>query len=344
MKSDAGSALSPGKIPQDVARQAVEWMLELQAAPASASTCEAWILWKAQHPSHELAWRRIESVRDRLGGLASTTAVAHATLTTPGSSRRRHAVKALAVLLFSGGVAWTFEEQLPWRQWQADFRTDVGNQRRTTLADGTLLMLNTDTAVNVRIGPKERRLQLVSGEIYVATAKDPERPFLIETPQGLAQALGTRFTVRSIDDRARVAVFEGAVKLTPATLAAPSLVLQAGDAASFTKDAVDAMQSADENSKAWVDGTLVAKSMRLRDFLDELSRYTPHTLSCDPAVAELQVSGSYPVAQVPLILDAVSATLSLEVETVTRFWGRRVASVRLVPRRASSREKQGVST
>lgn len=337
------SPRSPEDIPQQVARQAVEWMLELQSTTASDSAREAWTRWRAQHPSHELAWQRIESVRDRFGGLSATAAVAHATLTPTGSCQRRHAVKALAVLLFGAGIAWTVEEKSHWQQWRADLRTGVGEQLRTTLADGTLLMLNTDSAVNVLIRPNERRLQLVAGEIYVATAKE-ERPFLIETRQGLAQALGTRFTVRSIDDRARVAVFEGAVRLTPTTVGVGGLVLQAGEAASFTKDAVDATRSADENSKAWVEGTLVARSMRLREFLAELSRYTPHTLSCDPAVADLRVSGSYPVAQVPLILDAVSTTLSLQVETVTRFWGRQVVSVRLAPRTAPSRQKQSGAT
>lgn len=318
-------------------------MLELQSAPASESAREAWTRWRAQHPSHELAWQRIESVRDRFGGLSTTAVVAHATLAPRGSFQRRHAVKALAVLFFSAGIAWTVEEKSHWQPWRADLRTGVGEQRRTTLADGTVLMLNADTAVNVRIGPDERRLQLVAGEIYVATAKD-ERPFRIETKQGLAQALGTRFTVRSIDDLAGVAVFEGAVRLTPATAGVNALVLQAGQAANFTRDAVDVAQAADENSKAWVDGTLVARGMRLKDFLSELSRYTPHTLGCDPAVADLRVSGTYPVAQVPLILDAVSTTLSLQVETVTRFWGRQVASVRLVPRTASSRPRQSGAT
>lgn len=48
------------------------------------------------------------------------------------------------------------------------------------LADGTPLVLNTGTAVNIRFSGAERRLILLSGEILVATGHDvmtAPRPF-----------------------------------------------------------------------------------------------------------------------------------------------------------------------
>ncbi len=331
-------------IPPDVARRAVEWLVELQGDPVPDTVRSAWAQWRTQNPVHEQAWQRIEAVNGRFADLATPAgaAVARATLAPPGSARRRHAVQTLAVLLFAGGVGWKVEQHTPWRSWTADIQTGVGQRQATTLDDGTRLVLNTGSAVNVRFSAQERRVQLVVGEIHIDTAKDPlARPFLVETTQGEAQALGTRFTVQDVQEHGRgqgqsrstqVAVFEGAVQIRPRDALAATRVLQAGEQARFTAQTVDTTQPADEARTAWTDGTLVARGMRLDDFLAELGRYSPHPLSCDPAVAALRVSGAYPLADINKILDTLSATLGLQVETVTRFWGRQVVRVSLAPR------------
>lgn len=322
-------------IPPDVARRAVEWLVELQADPVPDTVHSAWAHWRTQNPVHEQAWQRIEAVNGRFAGLSTPAgaAVARATLAAPRSARRRHAVQALAVMLFAGGVGWKVEQHSPWRSWAADHHTGVGERHALTLDDGTQLMLNSGSAINVRFAAHERRLQLVAGEVLITTAKDGlARPFLVETPQGEAQALGTRYTVHTQGDGTQVAVFEGAVQVRPRNPGAQALVLQAGEQTRFTTHTADAAEPADEASTAWTDGTLVARGMRLDDFLAELGRYSPHPLSCDPAVAGMRVSGSYPLADIDKILDTLSATLGLQVETVTRFWGRQVVRVSLAPR------------
>lgn len=324
------------EIPREVARQAVEWMLELQSAP-SPSAVQAVRDWRAQHASHELAWQRVEGLHGRLGRLSGMQSLAHATLSAAPHPRRR-ALKALMVLLVCGGAGYTVQERTPWRQtWlqlAADHRTRPGEQRRLVLPDGTQLLLDTDTAVNLHYGATERRLALLRGRIFVATAKDAGRRFVVEMPQGLAQALGTEFSAHTDDDRARVQVFSGAVRITPAQDGATPQLLQAGQGAGFTASAVDAPQPVAAADRAWVQGTIIAKSLRLKDLLAQLSRYSPHPVTCSAAVADLRVSGAYPVTQIPLILESLSATLQLEIQTETRFWGRQVVQVRLVPRLA----------
>lgn len=320
-------------IPVKVARQAVEWMLELRSSQKPDAVRSALASWRGADPMHEMAWQRMEIVRSRLGGAAADAALAHATLGSTGSHRRSHAVKALAVLFFGAATAAALKEQTAWRQWVADHRTEIGEQRRIMLADGTTLMLNTATAVDLIFTASERRVRLITGEIHVATAQDPYRPFLVETQQGVAQPLGTRFTVEISNPVTKVAVFSGAVKLVPADAQASAQVLHAGQEGSFSRTALQAAAAmGDASSPAWTDGSLLAKALRLDDFLRELGRYSPHPLSCDPAVASLRVSGSFPVGNVPLVLEAMSATFSLQIETVTRFWGKQVVSYRLVPR------------
>jgi len=110
------------------------------------------------------------------------------------------------------------------------------------------------------------------------------------------------------------------------------VVLQAGQGVRFRSTNLDTPMTVREDANSWLNGMLVAHSMRLDDFLTELSRYSRQPLSCDPAVAGLRVSGSYPVADISRILDALSATLNLKVESVTRFWGLQTTRIRLASR------------
>ncbi|KAF1057383.1 FecR domain-containing protein [Variovorax sp.] len=325
MSSLPPSGIAEPPVSAEVARRAVEWMLELQGDAVPARVRDEWRRWRAAHPEHERAWRRIESVDAALGPLAA-----------PG-----HAALALTALLFTGGGAWLAAEQTPWREWTADHRTGTGERRRIVLDDGTALVLNSGSAVDIRYGAAERRIRLIAGEVLVTSAKDAAaRPLLVETAHGEAQALGTVFSVRRLPEASLLAVFEGAVALRPRQATGDTRVLQAGEATRFTATGVDAPHALETGSAAWTEGLIVARGMRLADFLAELSRHAAQPIRCDPAIAGLRISGTYPLADVDKVLDTLSATLSLEIQTVTRFWGLRATEVVLVPRSRTARAPQ----
>lgn len=311
-----------GDISPQIARRAVEWLLAVQSGDVTREALQTWL---AQHPDHVRAWQRIEDVNSKLRGVASplNTALAHATLTAPRSNKRRDAIKTLAVFFFVGASAYIAEEHLPWRAWSADERTALGERRTVMLADGTELILNTDTAVNVRFNEQERRVLLISGEIMVITARDNEaiaRPFVMQTAQGELRPLGTRFAVRQQSEFSRLDVFAGAVEIRPKDGAGLVRVIQAGERAEFTHDGISEPVSLKGDDGAWTEGMIVASGMRLHDFLAELSRHRRGRLSCDPAIAGLRVSGTYPLNDTDLVLTALRATLPVEVHYLTRYW------------------------
>jgi transmembrane sensor len=300
----------------------VEWLIALQSGDVSR---EALNVWLKQHPDHVRAWQRIESVNNKLRGVASplTAALAHATLTIPRSNKRREAIKTLAVFFFAGTSTYLVKEQLPWREWTADERTAVGERRTIVLADGTELVLNTDTAVNVRFNEKERRILLVRGEIMITTGKEDialPRPFVVETAQGELQPLGTRFVVHQQKDVSHLDVFEGAVEIRPHDAAGLKRVVHAGQRAQFTRDDISDPVALNGDESAWTEGMIIASGMRLQDFLAELARYRRGRLSCDPAIADLRVSGTYPLVDTDLVLTALGSTLPVEIHFLTRYW------------------------
>ncbi|MGR9580673.1 FecR family protein, partial [Pandoraea sputorum] len=125
--------------------------------------------------------------------------------------------------------------------------------------------------------------------------QQPARPFLVETAQGTARALGTRYTVREWDGGTHVSVYQGAVEIRPNRAPSRSRVLRAGLHASYTADTISTPIDVPSAEATWAEGFIVARSMRLGDFVAELARYSDKSLTCDPRVADLRVSGSFPL-------------------------------------------------
>ena len=92
------------------------------------------------------------------------------------------------------------------------YATDIGEQYRTALADGSLVELNTATRVAVDLTPEERDIHLRKGEAVFEVAKDPSRPFVVKTPLADVRAIGTVFAVRT-ENGLEVAVSEGVVSV-----------------------------------------------------------------------------------------------------------------------------------
>lgn len=286
-------------ISPQIAQCAVEWLVELQAADHDEATHEAFQRWLAAHPDHKLAWQHIETVNTRFNGLASPlgSAVAKAVLTPRRSLKRRQIIKTLVVILFAGSTGWWVDEKIPWLAWTADERTHIGQRRNITLADGSRVVLNTDTAINIRFTANERRLQLVRGEILVTTNQDSAsiaRPFIVETAQSELRPLGTRFTIHQQTMSNRLSVFEGAVEIRLRQDINYRHIVQAGEQVDFSNQGIHEIHPADDTSTAWSNGMIIASSMRLANFLAELDRHRPGKLNCDPAVADLRVSGTIP--------------------------------------------------
>lgn len=318
------AALNPGLSIQ-VAQQALEWMFALQAEPKDEATRQAWQQWRAASPEHEHAWQRIESVNQRLQPLQNPrlASAAQQALTRPARATRRRLLKTLALLGVAGGGAWlAWQQQHQWQPLLAQYRTKHGERRRVTLEDGTQLVLNSNTALDVRYDARERRIQLLDGEILVTTGQDTlHRPFFVQTPQGLAQALGTHYRVRLLDEASEVDVYEGQVKLMPALQRNDAVVLQAGQSSRLSKNGVGAVQRVNTHAAAWQDGMLVASHMRLDDFVQELNRYSQQPILCAPEVAALRLSGSYPLNDIERVLQTLPNALPVSIETVSRRWG-----------------------
>ena len=310
-----------------IAMQAAEWLATLMSGATTPAETTAWQQWRQAHPDHERAWQHIESVS---GGLRELDAQASRKALQPGrnsrSVSRRGSLQLLAWVSAIGLTGWfgarsAYAPDLA-RAALADLSTGVGERRELTLADGSRLHLNSGSAVNLRFTDTQRLLQLVRGEVFIATAREtgrPYRPFLVETAHGQAQALGTRYSVRQAEGSTMVAVEEGAVRLIPRHGDARQ-VIRAGQGGGMTAQGVLPAHAVSPDIWAWRQGLLLADAMPLRDFLHELSRYRHGWLGCDDAVAGLRISGVFPLADLDAVLLSLPDSLPVDVRLRTRYW------------------------
>jgi len=303
-----GAALEP-----EALEEAAEWLVRWSERELGESERAEWERWKASSPARSQAWARAQMLQSRMGGLPQ--ALAMSVLDRPSNPDRRAAIVKLALLLAVLPTGWGGWELSRRQQWTADYRSTVGERRELTLADGSNVTLNTDTAIDVLFDAEQRLIRLRAGEIMVQTAVDPAaRPFLVATAQGSMQALGTRFSVREHQSRTHLAVLEGAVKVVLAdNRQTQPMVINAGQRTDFSAQTFGSVAVADRNVGAWTQGMLMADKMRLADFAAELARYRRGFVRCDPAIAALPVSGAYPISETSRTLNMLTQTYGIKV-------------------------------
>lgn len=231
---------------RQIAEAAAEWAIRIDAGPLDAAQRDALARWLKASPAHvdELLYCAailggLESVdRERKLAIeedlssprseviplfATAPATASGTPLAGGPPRPKQrilskywAIAASVALFVAAALALAHFGAAPGEKSSQmlavqSYATDLGEQRSVTLADGSVVSLNTDSQLRVRLSEGERRLDLVRGEALFDVARDPLRPFRVYAGGAVAQAVGTKFNVRHTGTGVRVVVFEGKV-------------------------------------------------------------------------------------------------------------------------------------
>ncbi|MFC6340124.1 DUF4880 domain-containing protein [Pseudomonas sp. CCM 7891] len=301
---------APSPEAREVARAAARWlaMMEFNADEFDHAGLKRW---RESHSAHEAAWEKAQRLRQRFCGVPPSLGMA--TLDRPALARRAVLKRTLGVATLVP-TAWLLGQQLPLDVWRADLHTTTGEHKRWSLADGSTLHLNTDSAVDLDI--KARRLVLLRGEMALKVVG--ASALTIQAPYGLITVSRGEACVRLGERDCRVSVVSGSVQLQP--LRGPRLTLGEGQQVKLQVTGAGSVDTFDVAQLGWRDGVLVAQNQSLGDFLRELGRYRPGVLRWDEALESLRVTGSFRLENTDRILALLSATLALDVQTRTRYW------------------------
>lgn len=177
--------------------------------------------------------------------------------------------------------------------------TPVAQRQSLDLMDGSHVQLDARTSLRIEIDDESRRVRLAGGQAFFAVAKDPNRPFVIETPAGAIRVRGTKFDVQNFsDDSLTVTVTEGIVQVSPAVKehgAAP-FTLTVGDQLAIDASGADLRKLSEselEDSLAWREGYVVFDGVALETALRRFGRHHGIGITCSPEVAKLNVGGRF---------------------------------------------------
>lgn len=314
-------ALSP-----EVRDQALAWL----ALSCSGNFTEQQMLefqqWLQLDSEHARAWRRMQvlstAFKDHEPALVDPIARSMVQRPEPLLSKRRTLLKVVLGTAVSCAGAWYGKDTRLVQGSLADLSTEIGQRRHHVLHDGTQLWLNTATAVDVDYGRDERRLTLRYGEVGVLTGNDlAGRPLVVVTRDAQFAPQGTHFTVHADEARAitSLAVTQGAVAVTASGTGAMALV-QAGQQVAVDHGRVSLPAALEARSTAWINGLIIVERMRLGDFTRELTRYLPGIVRCDPHVAALELTGSFPLDDLTKTFAMLERSLPVKVNQRTRYW------------------------
>jgi transmembrane sensor len=293
---------------QDAIREAaLDWLLRVNAAPEDPALRAARDAWLAEREAHANAYRKAERAWHLTGEIAPAYADRWATKAAPTPATPGHrleardaprrgragwtlAVGALAACIALFAVAPALQLRL-----RADHVTATGQSLQTTLEDGTVVSLDTGTAIGTRFTPAGREASLLSGKAFFQIAPDRRRPFSVHAANATVTVTGTAFSVDLSASEIAVAVQSGSVEVShpgnaTATKLRPGDRLQLDRATNAaTRGTVDGAHIA-----AWRHGQLVIENAPISHVVDELRRYHRGFIVIrDDALARRRVTGVY---------------------------------------------------
>lgn len=210
-------------------RTAAEWFFRKDRGltPAEERELSAWLQADKRHAALfseiEDTWNDLPAVKARV--LASA-GCQHGTRRSEGliDAGGRTAPRRLGALVWlPAGLAFAAALALAYLGWWRPAHyagravTEVGGLRQLSLPDGSMVRLNTDSAVIANFSPSERRVRLERGEAHFTVAKDPDRPFIVMAGGIDVRAVGTAFNVRLLRDTVDVLVTDGKVAVAAAS-------------------------------------------------------------------------------------------------------------------------------
>ncbi|WP_049276529.1 FecR family protein, partial [Pseudomonas putida] len=257
--------MSNAPVSSQVLEAAIAWKLSLGDASGTPDERNEFMRWHAASEEHARAWRQLGAMDQRVSAAAGPAR--QALLQSRTSLRRRigNVGGGLAGMFLLGSLlAWVGAPSLAPSYWLADQRTATGELRTLRLEDGTLLSLNTHTAVDIDYAGEQRVIVLHHGEISVETGHQDPRPLLVRTDDGRLRPLGTRFLVRREAAGTRLEVLQASVAAMPHN-SGDEQVLREGQQVLMNANGLGQVGTVPVGADAWTRGMLVVDNVRLGD-------------------------------------------------------------------------------
>jgi transmembrane sensor len=219
---------------------------------------------------------------------------------------------AASVLLMVGSLAWLTVPR------GNSYSTGIGEQRFITLADGSVVQLNSQSRLRVRFSDSERLVELSEGQALFEVFRDASRPFVVESNGTRVKAVGTQFDVKHRKQGIVVTVLEGRVAVTASARdpdATQPLYLAAGDRVILGSNAAPRTERANiDDAVAWTHRRLVFEDAPLTEVIDEFNRHNVRrVVLTDAALEGFHIRGTFDANKPERLVTFLSQRFDLSI-------------------------------
>lgn len=315
--------------PDSPKRTAAQWFARRRSGAMTAQELRELEVWLAQDQANRAAydhlarlWGGAESVRNDPEVMEMREAASRAQ--TLRRWRLATAIAACFVVVCLAGaglVNWATaghdaSPQLVAAGQHQEFRTSVGQTATVTLADGSVVTLDSNSIVRTRSTWNRRYVELARGQAFFRVARQPTRPFVVLANGRTVTALGTSFEVSVERGRFEVTLVSGKVRVEqpteeeePATAAPRTTTLKPGTKLVARPQGAWQVANVDiARETSWVEGLLRFRNEPMGQVAAELNRYSRKKVVIeDPALAARPIQGAFAAGDVDEFVRAAEA-------------------------------------
>lgn len=301
--------MSPDTGNELIQAEAAAWLARLRSDSVRPQDQAGFQAWLAADARHAAAFEAVTATWDLVGGLKIPRPMR--AVEQPSPNRRGVLLMSACVAAAIGAGALYWRDQPP-----EIYATGHGEQRRLLLADGSRIVLDTDTQIAVKLGSDRREIALARGRAYFEVSPNPHRPFAVTAGGHEIVALGTAFEAR-LDGGAVTATLEhGRIAVAADGTNSRDYLLAPGDRIAFLPGGAVRRDRPDMTlALAWRQGRLGFDREPLAQAVAEMNRYASQPLVIDdPAIARLAISGIYTAGDNEAFANSISMLLPVKAE------------------------------
>jgi transmembrane sensor len=312
------AVMNPEHDMETVQQQAERWFARLRSEGCSTAEHGEFDAWLTTDAAHASAYAQTERLWNELGNLSEDVELkrarhaarraAHTSMRRTAGRRRLALAASFAGVLILATSFWFLGDHSATQR----YTTAHGEQRSVMLADGSRVVLNTDTVLEVRLGARVRSVQLMQGEALFDVVHDAAHPFVVHANGNVISDLGTRFDVNDGGQQTTVTVLDGLVNVERGNRAARlsrGQQLVAGEGI-WREGAADPAVTA-----SWSRGQLAFSATPLAQAVADANRYAREQLViADPRLGSIKVSGEFRIGNTQAFLRALESAFPIRVE------------------------------
>jgi transmembrane sensor len=298
-----------------IRREAVAWVALIISKKATAGDFEALSRWKEQSPSHTTAYANAIKLHQLVKNRPKHEDDEYTPSIFERTTTRRAALAGGAMAVAGYGVVRPPLGLWPsLSEFSSDYRTAPGEQHSVQIARNVLVDMNTRTSLTRRDAPGRPGIELVTGEIVVASVAEE-----FATYAGKGQILANRasFDLRKDGDVAAVTCIAGHIEIAHLDR---RIVMRPAQRITYTNTVLNApVRVNPELVTAWQRGLVIFHNAPLSDVVSEVNRYkSGRIVIMDRALANYRLNGQFRIGNIE---DVVTQIQSVTNATVTNIPG-----------------------